>query len=330
MVGSFVIFLFSSCEWQNSSGSTDPPPGEKHSIPLGGHFSALGHVVPNRIFVGGINFRVHENELRHFFSQYGAIKDVKIVTHRTGMSKGYGFVTFESQEDASKLLNSANGICLKDKKLSIGQAFKKHRTSAQMRSSFMAGPEAARPHHFSHGTLYLTTSTGFPYTFHNGVAYFHSPAAPHWPAGTRPQPAPAESMMGYCLQSADSVALHQSHQPQASYQPAPSACQLHQPELPPATLMYSQQSEYLYQPVDEASFQYPVPVMEETPAEIPAVPLFYPGLTPFALQHDPGKNLFVPSLIHRKAKYRRIVHHKSHFLREPPELPDAAMFHSNM
>uniref|UniRef100_A0A672II08 Protein boule-like n=1 Tax=Salarias fasciatus TaxID=181472 RepID=A0A672II08_SALFA len=277
-----VIFLFSSCEWQNSSGSTDPPPGEKHSIPLGGHFSALGHVVPNRIFVGGINFRVHENELRHFFSQYGAIKDVKIVTHRTGMSKGYGFVTFESQEDASKLLNSANGICLKDKKLSIGQAFKKH---------------PARPHHFSHGTLYLTTSTGFPYTFHNGVAYFHSPAAPHWPAG------------GCCLLTCVFSAA--------------------QPELPPATLMYSQQSEYLYQPVDEASFQYPVPVMEETPAEVnthrlPETP------RPDLQFHGAVSNLFVPSLIHRKAKYRRIVHHKSHFLREPPELPDAAMFHSNM
>lgn len=25
------------------------------------------------------------------------------------------------------------------------------------------------------GTMYLTTSTGYPYTYHNGVAYFHAP-----------------------------------------------------------------------------------------------------------------------------------------------------------
>lgn len=35
------------------------------------------------------------------------------------------------------------------------------------------------------GTMYLTTSTGYPYTYHNGVAYFHTPevpsAPPPWP-----------------------------------------------------------------------------------------------------------------------------------------------------
>uniref|UniRef100_A0A4W5PT61 Boule homolog, RNA binding protein n=1 Tax=Hucho hucho TaxID=62062 RepID=A0A4W5PT61_9TELE len=41
------------------------------------------------------------------------------------------------------------------------------------------------------GTMYLTTSTGYPYTYHNGVAYFHtpemSPSAPyHWPSRSVP------------------------------------------------------------------------------------------------------------------------------------------------
>lgn len=35
------------------------------------------------------------------------------------------------------------------------------------------------------GTMYLTTSTGYPYTYHNGVAYFHTPEVtsvpPPWP-----------------------------------------------------------------------------------------------------------------------------------------------------
>lgn len=35
------------------------------------------------------------------------------------------------------------------------------------------------------GTIYLTTSTGYPYTYHNGVAYFHTPEVtsvpPPWP-----------------------------------------------------------------------------------------------------------------------------------------------------
>lgn len=36
------------------------------------------------------------------------------------------------------------------------------------------------------GTMYLTTPTGYPYTYHNGVAYFHNPEPnthpSHWPA----------------------------------------------------------------------------------------------------------------------------------------------------
>lgn len=35
------------------------------------------------------------------------------------------------------------------------------------------------------GTMYLTTSTGYPYTYHNGMAYFHPPEVtsvpPSWP-----------------------------------------------------------------------------------------------------------------------------------------------------
>lgn len=38
------------------------------------------------------------------------------------------------------------------------------------------------------GALYLTTSTGYPYIYRNGVAYFHcpntSPPAHHWPVSS--------------------------------------------------------------------------------------------------------------------------------------------------
>lgn len=41
------------------------------------------------------------------------------------------------------------------------------------------------------GTMYLTTSTGYPYTYHNGVAYFHPPEvnthASHWPVSPMSQ-----------------------------------------------------------------------------------------------------------------------------------------------
>lgn len=55
------------------------------------------------MFVGGINSTTTEDELCELFSQYGLVKQVKIVVDRGGISKGYGFVTFDSEEEAKRL-----------------------------------------------------------------------------------------------------------------------------------------------------------------------------------------------------------------------------------
>lgn len=62
-----------------------------------------GTLVPNRVFVGGISSTTTEEELCQLFKKYGNVKDTKIIVDRAGVSKGYGFVTFES-EDEAKLL----------------------------------------------------------------------------------------------------------------------------------------------------------------------------------------------------------------------------------
>uniref|UniRef100_A0AAX7T7R9 Protein boule-like n=1 Tax=Astatotilapia calliptera TaxID=8154 RepID=A0AAX7T7R9_ASTCA len=125
------------------------------------HSTTFGNVIPNRIFVGGLDYRVNERDLRHIFSQHGTVKEVKIVLDHSGVSRGYGFVTFETQEDALKIINNVSSL-VSYKKLSVGPAFRKHQPSSQSRLT-----------QTSYGTFYLTTSTGSPYTYHNGVAYFH-------------------------------------------------------------------------------------------------------------------------------------------------------------
>ncbi|KAI4591274.1 hypothetical protein MJG53_020283, partial [Ovis ammon polii x Ovis aries] len=44
--------------------------------------------MPNTVFVGGIDVRMDETEIRSFFARYGSVKEVKIITDRTGVSKG--------------------------------------------------------------------------------------------------------------------------------------------------------------------------------------------------------------------------------------------------
>ncbi|XP_024613122.1 protein boule-like isoform X5 [Neophocaena asiaeorientalis asiaeorientalis] len=178
---------------QVQTDSLSPSPNPVSPVPLNNPTSAprYGTVVPNRIFVGGIDLKTNENDLRKFFSQYGSVKEVKIVNDRAGVPKGYGFVTFETQEDAQKILQETEKLNYKDKKLNIGPAIRKQQVGIP-RSSVM--PAA--------GTMYLTTSTGYPYTYHNGVAYFHTPEVASVPP---PWPSPASSAPFLHLQPSEVI-----------------------------------------------------------------------------------------------------------------------------
>uniref|UniRef100_A0A2K5E1X4 Protein boule-like n=1 Tax=Aotus nancymaae TaxID=37293 RepID=A0A2K5E1X4_AOTNA len=157
------------------TGSLSPSSNPVSPVPLNNPTSAprYGTVIPNRIFVGGIDFETNESDLRKFFSQYGSVKEVKIVNDRAGVSRGYGFIAFEAQGDAQKILQEAEKLNYKGKKLNIGPAIRKQEVGI----SRIIMPAV--------GTMYLTTSTGYPYIYHNGVAYFHTPEVtsvpPPWP-----------------------------------------------------------------------------------------------------------------------------------------------------
>ncbi|NXP51928.1 BOLL protein, partial [Heliornis fulica] len=194
----------------------------------------FGTVTPNGIFVRGIDYKTNENDLRKFFAQYGSVKEVKIVNDRAGISKGYGFVTFETQEDAQKILQEAKKLNYKDKKLSIGPAIRKRR----VRSACSAvTPET--------GTMYFTSS-GYPYVYHNGVAYFHIPEST-----AVPQPWPSRSASSSHTMAAQPVYQSPTYHYQVLTQCLPSQWQWSVPQSPPSSplLLYVQPSEVIYQPI---------------------------------------------------------------------------------
>ncbi|XP_070493745.1 protein boule-like [Chironomus tepperi] len=84
----------------------------------------FGTLIPNRIFVGGISAETTESELCRVFSAYGNVKSTKIIVDRAGVSKGYGFVTFETELEASRL-HDGRCVILRDRKLNIAPAIKK-------------------------------------------------------------------------------------------------------------------------------------------------------------------------------------------------------------
>ena len=56
-----------------------------------------------RVFVGGISASTTEKDLLELFSKYGSVKATKVINDRAGVSKGYGFVTFETVDEARRL-----------------------------------------------------------------------------------------------------------------------------------------------------------------------------------------------------------------------------------
>ncbi|KAE8718377.1 Polyadenylate-binding protein 1-A [Hibiscus syriacus] len=63
-----------------------------------------------------------EDSLKEMFSKYGMISSVVIMKDDKGVSRGFGFVNFQSPDDAKKALEAMNGVQLGSKNLFVGRA----------------------------------------------------------------------------------------------------------------------------------------------------------------------------------------------------------------
>lgn len=84
-----------------------------------------------KIFVGGIHQEVDEDEFRQYFSRFGKVIDVTLMTDRaTGRPRGFGFVTFESSQGVESALNMP-GLAMRGKPVEVKRAMPKHRQQQQ-------------------------------------------------------------------------------------------------------------------------------------------------------------------------------------------------------
>ncbi|XP_067467377.1 deleted in azoospermia-like isoform X2 [Thunnus thynnus] len=132
--------LLCQCE-ANRGEDIHKPRGNNQTSPSykmsNGYILPEGKLTPNALFVGGIDMKVDENEMRDFFARYGAVKEVKIITYRGGICKGYGFVYFNEDVNIQSIIDQQ--ISFKGRKLKLGPAIMKERSSRFMPSR-LVGP----------------------------------------------------------------------------------------------------------------------------------------------------------------------------------------------
>lgn len=62
-----------------------------------------------KFYVGNLNFRITEDQLRALFEPYGPVEDLIILTDReTGRSRGFGFITLGNDDKAKQAYAELN------------------------------------------------------------------------------------------------------------------------------------------------------------------------------------------------------------------------------
>jgi len=75
------------------------------------------------IYVGNLDFKVSEDELAELFEEFGNVSSSKIIMDKySGRSKGFGFVTMDNNDEATKAIKELNGTSLKDRELVVNEA----------------------------------------------------------------------------------------------------------------------------------------------------------------------------------------------------------------
>ena len=75
------------------------------------------------IYVGNLDFKVNEKDLEGLFEEYGTVSSSRIITDKfSGRSKGFGFVTMENQDEASKAIKELDGNTMDNRKIVVNEA----------------------------------------------------------------------------------------------------------------------------------------------------------------------------------------------------------------
>lgn len=82
----------------------------------------------SKLFIGGLSYGTDDMSLREAFAGYGEIIEARVIMDReTGRSRGFGFVSFASSDEASNAIQSMDGQDLHGRRIRVNYAVEKSR-----------------------------------------------------------------------------------------------------------------------------------------------------------------------------------------------------------
>jgi cold-inducible RNA-binding protein len=77
----------------------------------------------NKLFVGNLAFNATENDLQDAFAAHGTVVEANLMTDRSsGRSRGFGFVTMSTPEEAQTAISALNGAALQGRNITVNVA----------------------------------------------------------------------------------------------------------------------------------------------------------------------------------------------------------------
>ncbi len=75
------------------------------------------------IYVGNLNYKVDEDNLKETFSEYGTVDSVKLIQDKlSGRSKGFGFIEMPNDDEGQQAIDSLNGTEYMERKMVVNVA----------------------------------------------------------------------------------------------------------------------------------------------------------------------------------------------------------------
>lgn len=75
------------------------------------------------IYVGNLPYDVTQDDLQDLFDEFGQVESAAVITDKySGSSKGFGFVTMPSKDEANAAIEALNGKDLKGRSINVNEA----------------------------------------------------------------------------------------------------------------------------------------------------------------------------------------------------------------